>query len=1235
MIPLNSPELERIAGFLGKYEKSSSICYLAGLLTAPQLQANNLRLEVLAHLAVAECSGTRKPGEREVSNWLNRQLGGTSAARDEDPAEDVFVSPIHTDDGDKLVINGIWSSNDLALQIVIDVLGDSDTPAPLRSAYSGIRELLKLSDVLCSRVGLTRNEISESNRAGQVRLVPSLRVSERSKAVTFSAEALQRFGIDRDLLSPFVLPERKFSDLRTQILGSTDLERRPLVEIDGNLIVALPAAISIACRRFAISCSLEHGIDDLFGQALAAKSDLLVKEALRDLRNSGNAVPVPYPDSPVGGISVTIGEHDNGHYVCVITVHDHPLFIENEGMNAPLRLPSGMQRNLGEYATKISQACAARDDFKSGKFIIVSSALARGVEFTLEGWPNTWFSTVITLSELMLLSRSEGKQILRYLNAVTQKAMLEEHGVYLILTCGDFGFYSFWDSNNCLALPKELPLSENSMLDVGDVTFVGATRKKLRASLDFHMEKDSFGRYCRVGRLGGDSFFSTVKKRPIYASHTDIEQRKELCGLIKSAIGGFWIRFESSGNGNVNAPRKVVFELWQNLLELAYRSLDYLRDELALRDEGPFELSFDFSAVEFPNETKDVEEIGNVGNVAFRLDDDYARVVIELPQKFFSLFSTPENIGEQFLVSAISRAVITLLTHKGYEVSVEYEDAWPIEILRNTGARVLHLFQSKSPAEILLLSQSDKPALIPQDDLYFVRLGLASRVCGSNEHHILHGKEECNRFLNELNDEVWQSIKEDLNKLNRGPLIERLIENNEAIIADRRHWERTALAMISLHEAEEDVHRIARDRESERSLAALCTRTLLEMSICESPEEEGYVVGDPELNRLLAKVAYLLEIARASDAVHNGLVNNEIEVFSNGEFHIDMDPVAKVMMPFLSEYFYEGFNASANRYADLYVEGSAKDNRQRTAADELPGEFLSAFKVEYGLSVDHAIDCWVGLSEFCVAKGSVVVTSGRPEIYEFIKNDKGLSETTVNAFLHAFSLWPRKNWPSPPKGYHKKSLYPWRYRRPLSAVSRPIMQISTNEVTFGLGSLGEGVSYVLSRAQTGQLPGEEFFATDEMRRYIGHANREHGMAFGEDVGKALEDQGWNVRVEVNMSEFNAPKELGDLDVLAWKDSGEVLLIECKRLQLAKTVAEVAEICKRFRGEAKDELAKHVERVDWLLEHFDEVKRVTGVDVELTKAEDLLVTNTHVPMMYIEDLPVSASKIGPLNRLVGQ
>ena len=150
-----------------------------------------------------------------------------------------------------------------------------------------------------------------------------------------------------------------------------------------------------------------------------------------------------------------------------------------------------------------------------------------------------------------------------------------------------------------------------------------------------------------------------------------------------------------------------------------------------------------------------------------------------------------------------------------------------------------------------------------------------------------------------------------------------------------------------------------------------------------------------------------------------------------------------------------------------------------------------------------------------------------------------------------------------------------------------------------------------------------------MKQYIGTVNDERGHAFARSVADQLRKAGWKARNEVKMTELGGSSELGDIDVLAWKPSGEILLIECKRLQLARTVAEVAGICRRFRGEAKDELDKHVQRKNWVRANTSGLQPIVGFVPDKARLDDRLVTNKHVPMTYLKSLPIKANKIGPL------
>ena len=92
-----------------------------GLLTVPELQSNCVRLEVLVHLGLALGKGTRKPNEKLVCRLFS-ELGEGMTGRQEDPAEDVFVSSIATARGNFRILEGVWESAGFYVQRVVNAL---------------------------------------------------------------------------------------------------------------------------------------------------------------------------------------------------------------------------------------------------------------------------------------------------------------------------------------------------------------------------------------------------------------------------------------------------------------------------------------------------------------------------------------------------------------------------------------------------------------------------------------------------------------------------------------------------------------------------------------------------------------------------------------------------------------------------------------------------------------------------------------------------------------------------------------------------------------------------------------------------------------------------------------------------------------------------------------------------------------------------------------------------------
>jgi len=289
-----------------------------------------------------------------------------------------------------------------------------------------------------------------------------------------------------------------------------------------------------------------------------------------------------------------------------------------------------------------------------------------------------------------------------------------------------------------------------------------------------------------------------------------------------------------------------------------------------------------------------------------------------------------------------------------------------------------------------------------------------------------------------------------LQQLDRVSVIREALGVHEAVIQDRDHWRRTAQAVLALYASEEDVFAVAQERESDRNNVSLPARTILEMAICECPEVGGRQVSRWGLDELLAKAALLVEVATDSDAVNSDLIEPRINLHPNGEYTIDRGFHNTVIKPFLTAYFREGFETAAGDYSKLY---RSERPGERTRADEVfSADFIHAFRTEFGLTPDEAVDGLAELMDLAVECDSVIVETTLGDLKTRLTTARGLSPDASEAFVRTFSIFHRPAWDKPPPGFRNRDLNPWRFRRRLSATARPILvfgEEDDDEVLWG------------------------------------------------------------------------------------------------------------------------------------------------------------------------------------------
>lgn len=1226
MFSLKSPELNRIGSFLAKYDLKSAISNLSGLLTVPSLHANTLRLEVLVHLAVANSKGDRKPGEREIDHWLNRYLGKTQIAALEDPTEDVFLTNVETSEGNRRIFEGTWESNDYNAQIVLDILGDDGSPKACRDMLTCVLALLRLSDRVADRLELRRWHRSDSTPKGVVRLSPTLDLADRARAVAFTSSEIEAMGINREHLDAFVfcLDDRK--DILAQSVLQSSLVARPLIDFGDQIILALPAAVSPAIRCFVLSELSRTGYLNAFSTALRKLQMRHVeKEGLRDLRRFTEFLEPPRPDGAVPSLSAWLLKYDVNKYIHVILFHDDLELLRSQGLSTFMQCPDDLSAGLSDYFHKVRQYCIAQPDFGDGFTLVILGGLGRGFVMELDALPDDWHRSIIRVSDLLMLAAEQDQSISRYLKFIKQKTCIEQQGVHIPDVNGDYNHYCYWRRENFQLVPREMPIAPGSMLVIG-TDMVLPIRENVRKLVDQHMIVGVDGLYSSTMRFGTSAYFKSVQNRPIFASLSHLGDG-ELAGAVETPRGPSWLIVKPQ----YADPRvkRLAYEIWSGFLPLYERLVTEIESQFQEGRSGAIQVSLDLSEVVVPDEYVSSRQHPASDDLAVSMDPNFCAATVVLPREFLGRFQRPDNSGERYLLAGIAKAYFG--AYRGTDDEIESEVLSNIlnTVIGDSGMRVLHVFHTYYPIERLLMRQDREPIFLAKEDIEYSKIRLSEGCTSASPDSSIESRSQCNKFLHEVVEKIWCQLQALLNKIDRTSAIRELIAVHEAIIQDRDHWERTAKAVLSLYKDKDDVFLVARDRESDRAIVGLAARAILEMAICECPAAGGKSLSRWQLDELLAKATLLIEVATDSDAVNYELVEPKIEIFPNGYYGIEHGFLTTVVRPFLTAYSRESFQDAAESYSKYYRQEPPSERRQ--AAEVFTADFNIAFQVEFGLTPDEAVDGFAELMDLAVEQDNAVVETSLGSLKARLNTSRGLSLNACDAFIRTFAIFHRSRWDTPPTGYAQKDLYPWRFRRRLSATAKPLFAFGDGEddkVIFGAGSLKVGFGYLLERSERGHLP-QEYFASAQMRQYIGAVSNERGHEFARSIGNKLDQEGWEVKVEVEMTELGGTAELGDIDVLAWKPGREVLLIECKRLQLARTIAEIAEICARFRGDAKDELDRHIQRVKWIKANPAGLQKIVGFTPNASQLQDRLVTNVQVPMIYLTSLPMDAAKIGPL------
>lgn len=1208
------PKVALLTKVLSNYDLMRTVSSLAGMLTVPEFQANAVRLELLVHIAVSCCNGKGRIESRHLDTWLNRQLGVPEIASMEDPPEDAFVLNVLTNYGNFCVLTGMWEATDSAATYLMTAVGRMFKKDDCRWVEEAIA-LLKLSDLVVSRSGLSRWAQETSKDKRPVPIHPKAPLDAWASRVTFTRDDLEQLGIAESLLTPFTFDLSARQELMTESSQESELHRRPLIRLEDSWLVAIPSAVTYAvCRHLTSSAAEVRRLGELKAALMNHAQVRVLNLPTHGSRHSANLVALPIELKGVeflcSSVIMQVGKRRFFHFLLIADdlhqFHDH-------GTLRPSELTGPSERLVQEHIEKVRDHLEMTYEVDSGHTFYIAGLLGQTIVVANADTPKKWTMTVARLNELELLFMDTDAPLDRLILLLNQRKEEEAKGLEIPFDNGILNLYAYWQQQGFNLRPPELRHDFPALLQIA-TDHILSYRLHLRRSVDEHCERIG-NHHTVVVRANYASIYRAIRGQPVYVSMPLLKQNV-LAFCMHAGGSTLWLLVKDPADARVS---KAAFELWEALQFLLFRAV---QSDTPTFDSHSPRIYVDFSAVQGERDGEGASTGGvEDSELHYEYDLHHSIAIIKLGRGFMSHFAGLENNGERYLLAGVLRAMWSL--SKTPERAEGDLEGCALEHLGGVGGRVLHSLRVWSAAEQLAGSHSRGVYQHPKECIESRRHAVLTWQ-PSPERPQAVATERSTQILNTAVAQHATELQRVLRSFNRTSLIIELIASYETMLREKKRWRATSRAICSLYGTEEAM-RAASEVDQHRTLVQISVRALVEASTCESQDSEGLEPDGHQIDELVARMATIISIGRDSDMLHFGMATQGITMHPNGSYNLDARVLEEISGPFLREAFSGSFQAAADDYESWFHTERPQSEKTTSTFDELG--FQNAWVEEYGLAFSKFLEIAGELGDIAVKRGSPVVTATVDEVAA-ARADVGVSVSDVRTFLAAFGLPRRPAWLAGP-GEAAKSVSPWRFERRLSLSLRPLVILDEHRGLFayGLDMTREALAYVMDSIRSASFD-KDVFSSKKMRAWLGGRVDELGRKFTMQVAENLRSTGWHAKTEVKLTQLGAPKQpdLGDVDVLAWRDDGRVLVIECKRLKPSRTVAEIALACDRFRGNVGDKLYKHMRRFNWLKENDAQLKKFVGMPSLSLRLQGLLVVNRPVPFKYLQNLPIPATEI---------
>ena len=1218
---------------LAGYDPSVTVPLLASLLTLPAYQSNCIRLEILVVLAMIHCRGRKKANIDEAVRWFS-QIGKSKCVIGEDPAEDVFVSLVQDRDRDYRIIEGIWESAGFYTQCCIDIISRMPNEEFFDQIKKSFRSLFIISDIVCERAGLHRYQLGSEIRHDILSSNDIPEISTFISRVNISFSELEKYNISQVDIEPFIFNLEKLRDMAVMQIGFTDLHCSPLISYeDKYLTIGLPSALSIAARDYLIKKMIKNKLIKPFDTALE-------KYYVQTLHNTpllGDPSRISFNWQKADDYkwSNFCYEIDEGYFISYYFIFPS-IKIHNNGFRNVYEVDDDLAEALQGSINNVIDDFEKNEDFKGGFIFLITCGWGKAYSLAVAdpGHPQ-WQILGMSAADLIRLSWLNDMSPVYLWRIQAGVETLYRAGVQILNPNGVLNIIGwirsnagrfviddhFPDDTTPFKKPLILALPSNHLREV---------RADAEQFNDHHCTVDNTGKVHKVRRALHNPFSTIESAQCIFGSVSDARN-----GRLTSVYEGklrLWISLTAP---NINEG-DIEYQLWMMACEWLHRIGNILDNYASIVTKTHIiKVYIEFHDENMPNKAGDKPNFNDLFEkcTIHDINEPNAYRVI-FGKGYLDGFRVAENIAERLFVRMLVQAFIKLLDIEQYDKKITSIET---DIVQNDEARSFHAFYARKFTDYVRDTLPQNLVAIDPIDRTTAEIDLGLRIVHQNQGNKIRGRRACTKFLNKVVDTLISEILNELKTFDRILTLKRIVANCEKASAEESHWRQTSAAILGLHGHEPSTVDRYIEQMSNFSIARLTSRVLCEIALCVSPLKGGAYLADIDLARLLARMELVIRIGGLSDAIHYKVLASEITISPLGKILFRNDFGDFVVNPMLSQVIEDRFISDAplqrNNYDDPIITA--------ISSSDINDEFLRIWKCEMGFGLDEAINIIGALQDKGIEDHNAILLISQGEYISLVSSDE-VSKTSAIKFLQQFSLEPRPKWDDPPTNFENKDIYPWRFDRRLSLLTRPILKVDSNDDPFLMitpGGLLESFNYVFYGAYSGNLE-QSFFQSDLMKnKWWGKAREGH--TFNTSVAKTLSELNWQVRENIKIPEILKRKmdcDFGDIDVLAWRsDIKMVLVIECKDLAPARNYSEIAALLSEYQGKLikgkPDKLLRHLNRVSLLEQNQDALQDITGV--QEPQIVSCLVCSGIVPMQYATIDALANTRVGNIEDILAK